>query len=199
MITLLKTVDTWVQRILRYIAMTMFSVLSLLLIANIGLRLINDFVQFLLEHEMEGFANLIQNIITINSFYWFDEVIELSFAALVFYGAAALWCAKLHFSVGDWISPRIKNDRLKHFYIKNDRLKHFYKLLILLISATFMAVLFWYSLKLTLKTNQVTTAFQIKQWILYSCIPISSMIMLIYSIVDVIVATKRFVQGPVKD
>jgi len=189
MITLLKTVDTWVQRILRYIAMTMFSVLSLLLIANIGLRLINDFVQFLLEHEMEGFANLIQNIITINSFYWFDEVIELSFAALVFYGAAALWCAKLHFSVGDWISPRIKNDRLKHFY----------KLLILLISATFMAVLFWYSLKLTLKTNQVTTAFQIKQWILYSCIPISSMIMLIYSIVDVIVATKRFVQGPVKD
>lgn len=189
MLTLLKTVDIWVQRILRYIAMTMFSVLALLLLANIGLRLINDFIQFLFEHGIESVANLIQSIITINSFYWFDEVIELSFAALVFYGAAALWCAKLHFSVGDWISPRIKNDRLKHFY----------KLLILLISATFMAILFWYSLKLTLKTNQVTTAFQIKQWILYSCIPISSAIMFTYSLVDVIVAAKRFVKGPVKE
>jgi len=189
MIHLLKMVDIWVQRILRYIAMTMFTVLAVLLIANIGLRLINDFVQFSNEHGMEGIANLIQSIVTINSFYWFDEVIELSFAALVFYGAAALWCAKLHFSVGDWISPRIKNVRLKHFYT----------LLILLISAIFMAVLFWYSLKLTLRTNQVTTAFQIKQWILYSCIPISSAIMLTYSIADVIIATKRWIRGTVED
>jgi len=185
MIVLFKTIDKWVQRILRYITMTMFSVLGLLLIANISLRLINDFIQFLIEHEMLGIANVIQSIVTINSFYWFDEIIELSFAAMVFYGAAALWCAKLHFSVGDWISPRIKNVRLQHFY----------KLIILLISATFMAVLFWYSLKLTLRTHQVTTAFQIKQWILYSCVPISSMIMLIYSIVDVVIEAKRFIRG----
>jgi len=185
MITLLKTIDVWVQRILRYIAMTMFSVLGLLLFANIVLRLINDFVQFSHRHGWEGVSNFIQSIVTINSFYWFDEIVELSFAALVFYGAAGLWCAKLHFSVGDWISPLIKNVRLKHFY----------KLLILIISATFMAILFWYSLKLTLRTHQVTTVFQIKQWILYSCIPISSMIMLIYSIVDVIVEAKRFALG----
>jgi len=189
MIALLKTIDTWVQRILRFIAMTMFSVLGLLLIANVSLRLINDFIQFLNRHELESIANLIQSIVTVNSFHWFDEVVELSFAALVFYGAAALWCAKLHFSIGDWISPRIKNVRLQHFY----------KLLILLISATFMAILFWYSLKLTLKTNQVTTVFQIKQWILYSCIPISSLIMLIYSIVDVIVEAKHFVQCTVNE
>lgn len=185
MIPLLKTIDIWIQRILRYIAMTMFSVLALLLIANISLRLINDLAQFFTDHDMEGIANIIHSVVTINSFYWFDEIIELSFAALVFYGAAGLWCAKLHFSVGDWISPRISNERIKHFY----------KLLILLISATFMAILFWYSLKLTLRTNQVTTAFQIKQWILYSCVPISSFIMLSYSVVDVIIEGKRFVQG----
>jgi len=74
-------------------------------------------------------------------------------------------------------------------------MKHFYKLLILIISAIFMGILFWYSLKLTLRTHQVTTAFQIKQWILYSCVPISSMIMLLYSIVDVIIEAKHFVQG----
>jgi len=184
-VALFKTIDIWIQRILRYIAMTMFAVLGLLLIANIGLRLINDLVQFLIHHGMEGAANVIQSVVTINSFYWFDEIIELSFAALVFYGAAGLWCAKLHFSVGDWISPRIKNVRMKHFY----------KLLILIISAIFMGILFWYSLKLTLRTHQVTTAFQIKQWILYSCVPISSMIMLLYSIVDVIIEAKHFVQG----
>ena len=125
MITLLKTIDFWVQRILRYIAMTMFSILGILLIANISLRLINDFVQFLNNHNLESVGNLIHSVVTINSFYWFDEIIELSFAALVFYGAAGLWCSKLHFSVGDWISPRIKNVRMKHFY----------RLLILVISA----------------------------------------------------------------
>lgn len=189
MIKLLKIIDSWVQRILRYIAMTMFSVLAILLIANISLRLINDFVQFLLSHGLENVASMIQSVVSINSFYWFDEIIELSFAALVFYGAAGLWCAKLHFSVGDWISPRINNVRLKHFY----------RLLILIISATFMAILFWYSLKLTLRTHQVTTAFQIKQWILYSCIPVSSMIMLIYSVVDVIIEAKRFALGTEND
>lgn len=185
MIALLKTIDIWVQRILRYIAMTMFSILGLLLFANVMLRLINDFIQFLLKHGLESVANLLQSVVTISSFHWFDEIIELSFAALVFYGAAGLWCAKLHFSVGDWISPRIKNVRLKHFY----------KLLIVVISAVFMAILFWYSLKLTLRTNQVTTVFQIKQWILYSCIPISSLIMLIYSLVDVFVEARRFTLG----
>ncbi len=185
MITLLKTIDIWVQRILRYISMTMFSVLGILLVASISLRLIHDLVQFLHNHGLETLATLIQSVVTISSFHWFDEIIELSFAALVFYGAAGLWCAKLHFSVGDWISP----------YIKNNRLKHFYKLLILLISAIFMAILFWFSLKLTLRASQVTTIFQIKQWVLYSCIPISSMIMLIYSLVDVIVEARRFALG----
>jgi len=182
MMTLLKTIDSWVQRILRYIAMTMFSILGLLLVANVSLRLINDLVSFLHKQGLDSLADLIKSVITVNSFHWFDEIIELSFAALVFYGAAGLWCAKLHFSVGDWISPRIPNKRLQHFY----------KLVILIISASFMAILFWFSLKLTLRTHQVTTVFQIKQWILYSCIPISSMIMLIYSVVDVIVEGKRF-------
>jgi TRAP-type C4-dicarboxylate transport system permease small subunit len=189
MLSLFKIADIWVQKTLRFIAMSMFSILALLLIANISLRLVNDFIQFLVEHDMQGIADALQSVITINSFYWFDEIIELCFAALVFYGAADLWCSKLHFSVGDWISPRIKNVRMKHFY----------KLLILLISATFMAILFWYSMKLTLRTNQVTTAFQIKQWILYSCVPISSAIMLIYSVVDVGVQAKHLFKGTVEE
>jgi len=185
MLTLFKTIDSWVQRILRYIAMTMFSVLGLLLVANVSLRLVNDLAQFLQRHDLEGISSFIQHLLPISSFHGFDEIIELSFAALVFYGAAGLWCAKLHFSVGDWITPRINNVRLQSVY----------QLIIVIISAVFMAILFWFSLKLTLRTNQVTTVFQIKQWILYSCIPISSMIMLVYSLVDVYQAGKRLLSG----
>ncbi|TCS41027.1 TRAP transporter small permease [Reinekea marinisedimentorum] len=185
MIALAKKIDGWVQRILRFISMTMFSILGLLLVANVSLRLINDLVSFLEAKGLAGAAGFINSFVTINSFHWFDEVVELTFAALVFYGAAALWCAKLHFSVGDWISPRLKHDRLKHLY----------RILILMISATFMAIFFWFALKLTLRTHQVTTVFQIKQWILYSCMPVSAFIMLVYSVIDVLVEVRKFILG----
>ena len=41
------------------------------------------------------------------SLHWFDEIIELLYAYLVFYGAAALWITREHLSVGDWISGRL--------------------------------------------------------------------------------------------
>lgn len=185
MIQFFKKVDWWIQRILRFIAMSMFTVLATLLVANVSLRLINDLTSLLESKGMEGAANLIKSIITINSFHWFDEVVELAFAALVFYGAAALWCSKQHFSVGDWISPRIKSHRIRHLY----------KIVILLISAVFMGIFFWFALKLTNRTHQVTTVFQIKQWILYSCMPASAIIMLTYSIIDVFVEIRKFVLG----
>lgn len=185
MLAIVQKIDWWVQRILRFIAMTMFTILGTLLVANVSLRLINDFVGLLENKGLEGAAGFIKSIITINSFHWFDEVVELTFAALVFYGAAALWCGKMHFSVGDWISPRLKNNRLKHLY----------RILILAISATFMAIFFWFALKLTMRTHQVTTVFQIKQWILYSCMPVSAFIMLVYSVIDVLVEVRKFVLG----
>ncbi len=66
------------------------------------------------------------------SMHWFDEVLELLFAALVFYGAAVVWMEHNHFSVGDWISK----------FIPDVRGRFAYRLLVELISLVFIAIFF---------------------------------------------------------
>lgn len=185
MINTLKIIDTWVQKILGWISMTFFCFLGLLLGANVLLRLITDLINKLTVLGYESMAELIKSILPVTSFHWLDEIVELSFAALVFYGAAALWGAKLHFSVGDWISPRLKSVRLKCFY----------RMFIYLICIAFMGTLFWFSLRLTLRSTELTTVFQIKKSVLYSCIPISASIMLVYSIFDFLGELRNFFVG----
>ncbi|TKB09614.1 TRAP transporter small permease [Desulforhopalus sp. IMCC35007] len=174
MIKALKKLDSWVQKILRLISMAIFSALGLLMVVNVLLRLTTDLINFLSVNGYVNIAEAIKNLLPVTSFHWFDEIVELSFAALVFYGAAALWGAKLHFSVGDWITPRLPNQRLKILY----------KMFIYLICMVFMGILFWFSMRLTLRSTELTTVFQIKKSVLYSCMPISALIMLIYSIFD---------------
>lgn len=185
MINALKKLDTWVQKILRLISMTIFSALGLLLVANVLLRLTNDLINYLTTKGYENIAEVIKNLLPVTSFHWFDEIVELSFAALVFYGAAALWGAKLHFSVGDWITPRLPNQKLRALY----------KMFVYLICVVFMGILFWFSMRLTLRSTELTTVFQIKKSILYSCMPISALIMLIYSIFDFLGAVRCFFLG----
>ena len=52
-------------------------------------------------------ANVFVRFFPVVSLHWFDEIIELLYAYLVFYGAAALWILRGHISVGDWISGRL--------------------------------------------------------------------------------------------
>jgi TRAP-type C4-dicarboxylate transport system permease small subunit len=188
MITTLKKLDSWVQKILRLISMTIFSALGLLMVVNVLLRLTNDLINFLSVNGYVKIAEAIKNLLPVTSFHWFDEIVELSFAALVFYGAAALWGAKLHFSVGDWITPRLPNQRLKILY----------KMFIYLICVAFMGILFWFSMRLTLRSTELTTVFQIKKSVLYSCMPISALIMLIYSIFDFLGTVKDLFSGEPK-
>ena len=56
----------------------------------------------------------------------------MSFAALVFLGAAAVWMVKGHFSVGDWFGRLARGERLRSAY----------RLLLELIALLFAAVLF---------------------------------------------------------
>jgi TRAP-type C4-dicarboxylate transport system permease small subunit len=112
------------------------------------------------------------------SLHWFDEIIELLYAYLVFYGAAALWITHDHFGVGDWIERRIKNVKARSAY----------KILIELLVLCFVGVFFYYSLRLTLLARDVTNVFAIPKRVLYSCLPISGAIMLLYSLRDLTVA-----------
>ena len=186
MADMLRNMDKWVQAVLRMVCIALFSLLALLLLANVGLRLVNDFSIFLGRNGLEGAAAAVKALFPVSSLHWFDEIVELCFAALVFYGAAALWGTKGHFCVGDWISARLPDRRLAAIY----------KMLVSLISVTFMATFFWFSLSLVLHSTELTTVFQIPKSVLYACMPISSAIMLAYSLVDICLDIRNiFAQG----
>jgi len=150
----LKSMDKVILKTLKVVTITSFVFLTLLISANV-------FVRFF----------------PVVSLHWFDEIIELLYAYLVFYGAAALWISHEHFGVGDWIEKRIGDIRMRHVY----------RLVIELLVLCFVVVFFYYSLRLTLLARDVTNVFAIPKRVLYSCLPISGVIMILYSIRDLTV------------
>lgn len=123
-------------------------------------------------------ANVIVRFVPVISLHWFDEIIELLYAYMIFYGAAALWITREHFSVGDWIGKKI---------IKNSRVKHLYRLVIEVMVLIFVVIFFYYSLRLTQLARDVTNVFAIPKKILYSCLPASGAIMIVYSIRNIVI------------
>ena len=146
---ILKKADAVVRFLLKTVTLCMFSVLMIIVALNVFNRLI-----------------------PITSFHWLDEIIELCFAAMTFYGAAAVWIIKGHYSDGNWRENRIA--------VKVG--KTLLRILIDGISCTFFIILFKYSLNLMLKTKEVTAVFQIPRSVLYACMPISSAVMVLYTI-----------------
>ncbi len=116
--------------------------------------------------------NIVVRFVPIMSMHWFDEIVELFYGALIFYGAAAVWVVHGHFSVGDWISRRLPDVRARFVY----------RLIVELASLVFIVIFFKYSLDLTLQTDEATTAFAMSKKWLYACMPISGGIMVIYSL-----------------
>jgi TRAP-type C4-dicarboxylate transport system permease small subunit len=116
--------------------------------------------------------NIVVRFVPFMSMHWFDEILELLYGALVFYGAAAVWINHGHFSVGDWISK----------YLKSKRARFAYRLLVELLSLIFIAIFFKYALDLMLQTEEQTTAFAMSKKWLYACMPITGGIMVLYSI-----------------
>ncbi len=141
-------IDGVLTAILKYLTIALFLALTAIIAANILLR-----------------------YIPITSLHWTDEIVELCIGALVFDGAAGVWMAKGHFSVGDWITKRVRNDRVKNAS----------RLLLELVMLVFAVVLFRYSLELVIRAQEATAVFQIPKKVLYSCIPASSLIMIAYS------------------
>jgi len=154
MVNLLKRMDQVILSTLKGITITSFVLLTILISANV-------FVRF----------------VPIASLHWFDEIIELLYAYLVFYGAAALWILHGHFGVGDWIEKRIRDQRTRYVY----------RLIIELLVLCFAVIFFYYSLRLTILARDVTNVFAIPKRVLYSCLPVSGAIMIVYSIRNIAV------------
>jgi len=150
MLNVLRGVDRFVLALLKAFTILCFILLTILISANV-------FVRFF----------------PVASLHWFDEIIELLYAYLVFYGAAALWITREHFSVGDWISGRL---------IRNPKAIRVYRLLLECLVLVFALIFFYYSQRLTDMAMDVTNVFAIPKKILYSCMPISGLVMVVYSL-----------------
>ncbi len=123
-------------------------------------------------------ANVFVRFFPVVSLHWFDEIIEMLYAYMVFYGTAALWITREHISVGDWLSGYI---------LKSPRARHAYGVLVEMLVLIFVAVFFFYSLQLTERAIDVTNVFAIPKKILYSCMPAAGAIMVLYSIRNILV------------
>jgi TRAP-type C4-dicarboxylate transport system permease small subunit len=149
MLDAMNRLDRGLSLVLEWVCIVLFAAITFILTLNIVVR----FVPFM-------------------SMHWFDEILELLYGALVFYGAAAVWINHSHFSVGDWISQ----------YLKSVRARFAYRLFVELLSLIFIAIFFKYALDLMLQTEEQTTAFAMSKKWLYACMPITGGIMVLYSV-----------------
>jgi TRAP-type C4-dicarboxylate transport system permease small subunit len=127
--------------------------------------------------------NIVVRFVPIMSMHWFDEILELLYGALIFYGAAAVWVIHGHFSVGDWISK----------FLKNVAARFAYRLVVEMMSLVFIAIFFKYALDLTMHTEEQTTAFAVSRKWLYACMPITGGIMVLYSIKNMYLELARII------
>lgn len=136
-------------------------------------------------------ANVFVRFFPVASLHWFDEIVELLFAYLVFYGSAALWSRREHFSVGDWIGRKMAYSTVHRAY----------RTVLEVLALLFVAAFFYYSLQLTILAQDVTNVFAIPKRVLYSCLPLSGAIMIVYSVrnIAVEIMTMRRPPGDEKD
>ncbi len=146
---LLGAADRVLAAALKWLTIAAFMALLVILTANIAIRVLRLPL----------------------SLHWFDEIVELLYAALVFYGAAAVWMNHGHFSVGDWISRRVRSERGRRGY----------RFLLEVACLAFAALFLVYSLQLTLRAEELTPVFGISRKVHYSCMPISAAVMVVYS------------------
>jgi TRAP-type C4-dicarboxylate transport system permease small subunit len=120
-------------------------------------------------------GNVLVRFIPLISFGWFDEIIELLIAWFIFFGAAALWREREHFTVAflpDWLKGRTAACALG--------------IVIDLVSLVFLAMFTYYSLDLTMRARAVTGILMLPKKLFYICMPVSGAIMIAYSLRNII-------------
>ena len=146
----LEGVDRGVAVTLDGVALTAFVALFLLLFGNVVVRWLGVF-----------------------SMAWFDEIVEMAFAWMVFFGAAALYRRGEHFRV-DWLEGRLTS---------RPSVRNAVLIAVSLLSLLFLGYLLFYGWRLVARTTDVTPIFAISRRILYIGIPISASLMVIYEVI----------------
>jgi TRAP-type C4-dicarboxylate transport system permease small subunit len=112
---------------------------------------------------------------------WFDEIIEMMVAWLIFTGAALLSRNQDHFRV-DLIQMKL-NGKRSLFILE---------IIINIATALFFIALLYYSLNLVIGAVQTTPVLRLQKRWFYICIPFSSFIITIYTIKNIILNMHRF-------
>lgn len=148
MIAAIKLIDRVVLQFFRIVSLFLLCVLFALVSTNVILRFFPVF-----------------------SIGWFDEIVELSFAWMVFTAAAVLWRYRQH--------PQI--DFLE-FLLDGTRFKPLLLTAIELVNIAFLTVFTYYSGMLTLTAAATSPIFQIPRKLFYVAMPTAGIYMAIVSL-----------------
>lgn len=151
---ILEVTDRAIGRVLRWGSVSILGVVFVLLAINV-------FVRFF----------------PIVSFEWFDEVIEMLIAWMVFLGTAALWRENEHFTITFF--PDLFKGRKAGFALD---------ILINLVGLAFIGAFTYYSLNLTLRVSDWTPIINMPKKLLYASMPVSGVFMVIYSLRNILVS-----------
>ena len=156
----LKTIDNGVGKFLRWATVGILATVFVLLSANVFIR----FFPFV-------------------SFGWFDEIVEMLIAWMVFLGTAALWRENEHFTVS--FLPDLFKGENKGYALD---------ILVNLLSLSFIAIFTYYSLNLTLRANDWTPVINMPKRLLYASMPVSGCIMTLYSLRNIVVSSLKLIK-----
>jgi len=117
-------------------------------------------------------VNVLSRVTGLFSMGWYDEIIELCFAWMVFFGAAELWRENQHFRI-DWL-----------YYALPRTKRRIHTAAISLVNIFFLGFLLFEGWNLTERSSALSPIIGFPVAILYVCIPISAAIMLLYAIID---------------
>jgi TRAP-type transport system small permease protein len=119
-------------------------------------------------------AGVFVRFVPVSSMGWADEIIELVFAWLVFFGAAWLWRNRTHFKVD-----------LLESLIAGTRYALLLKVAVHFICLLFLAVVACEGYWLTLAAVDTTPILELPKSLWYAVIPVSASIMIAYTLRDI--------------
>ena len=118
--------------------------------------------------------------VPLTSLGWSDEIVEWSFAWMVFMGTAVLWRDNEHFSI-QWLPQKLKG-------------KAFGKWLgiaVEILSIFFLAIMTYYGAMLTISAHDRSPILELPRHIWYLCVPLAGVTMIGYSVRNLIRAVKQ--------
>lgn len=162
---LLKKVDAKIAVLLKTLCLICFTGLFVILLMNVFFRWVP-----------------ILSRIPSFSMGWFDEIVEMLFAWLVFSGSSLLCRDKEHFKV-DLIQMKLEGKR--SLYIMEFAIN--------LVTLVFFTALLYYGWKLAEGAVQTTPVLRMQKRWMYMCVPFNSLLMTIYTIRDAVCNLQRYV------